>query len=186
MHSYYMFKASKSDFSSLSSVPLPVRASDSIQGEYYQTTLSEQQQLWSVIKLFYRQHLPYSKPMFKDTVILCCQEKADDKPIANHTNQLQIDNILAAVRIKKIGEVQLVTGLVVKKSARSQGIAHQLMSVIQSNLLESECYVFAIASLTDFYQQHGFIKPHEVDNNINQLFKKHNNQNRPLALLKSS
>ncbi len=60
------------------------------------------------------------------------------------------------------------------------------MSVIQSNLLESECYVFTIASLTDFYQQHGFIKPHEVDNNINQLFKKHNNQDRPLALLKSS
>ncbi len=102
MHSYYMFKASESDFSSLSPVPVPVRTSDSIQGEYYQTTLSEQQQLWSVIKLFYRQHLPYSKPTFKDTVILCCQAKSDDKPIANHTNQLQIDNILAAVRIKKL------------------------------------------------------------------------------------
>ncbi|MEZ9139649.1 MULTISPECIES: GNAT family N-acetyltransferase [unclassified Shewanella] len=181
------------------------------------------QMQWSEIKLFYRQHLSYSKPSINDRIALIrnsstkgvyrklqnnsvidaglsgalsdvlSDDLSDDLSELNQGINIEVEakdslgslgEIEASIRIKPIGKCQLVTGLVVAQIARGQGFAHQLLEYIKPELLLEQAYVFAIPELEPFYQAYGFIVCHKPNNDIQQLFLKYQQPDRPLILMK--
>ena len=150
--------------------------------------VSEDQRQWSELKQFYRQHLSYSKPAISEKIAMI--RSHHHSTIMHNLNDVDVAQtivkppIAAAIRIKTIGQCQLVTGLVVAHHARANGLAHQLMTLIQPELLKGESYVFAVPELTTFYQTHGFRQNQIIDNDIQQLFNKYNSDEKPLILMK--
>ena len=178
--------------------------------------ISSVQREWSELKLFYRQHLPYSKPHISEQLALIrlptqlTQSNHQLGPIQpgslklNSETGLQQTSVInegllneqakiaAAIRIKTIGKSQLITGLVVAEHARGKGLAHRLMNFISPQLLKTHSYVFAIPELESFYQAYGFHQAISVsqnncvDNDILQQFNKYHSPERPLLLMKKT
>ncbi|WP_299569941.1 GNAT family N-acetyltransferase [uncultured Shewanella sp.] len=178
--------------------------------------ISSDQRKWSELKLFYRQHLPYSKPNINDQIALISLAtqlgQSNHQPDSIQLGSIKVlsdsdlqqtsvinekllneqAKITAAIRLKTIGKSQLITGLVVAEYARGKGLAHQLMNFIRPKLLKKHSYVFAIPELESFYQAYGFhqiisiSQNNLVDNDVLQQFDKYHSLERPLILMKKA
>ncbi|MCT8985465.1 hypothetical protein [Shewanella phaeophyticola] len=111
---------------------------------------------WSALKLFYRQHMPYARVSVKESVAVIRQYHApvlaDNKPSsmaqAITTQTLTGSNkalsspatIIAAVRIKTVGQFQLINGVLVEPDSRGKGIASDLFNFINPHLIDKKCF----------------------------------------------
>ncbi len=151
-----------------------------------------QQLQWSALKQLYRQQMPYSKPTLKDKIAIISSDNqvsaemhhSGDTNASTDVNRPRANNIIAAIRIKPVGQWQLITGLVVSSEHRGQGLAHKLLEFITPELQANDCYVFALPHLSHFYQQHGFVKVQLAVNDIQQLYLKHHLAQKPLVLMR--
>ncbi|WP_144210861.1 GNAT family N-acetyltransferase [Shewanella donghaensis] len=167
---------------------------------------SVQQKCWSMLKQFYKQQMPYSKPTIKEDIAVIMAKNINlqqstiysaidagiDETI-NTVSSAAIDNgksrnhpennIIAVVRIKPIGQYQLVTGLVVASEYRGGGLAHRLLAFIAEKLKCEQCFVFALPHLTQLYKEHGFNEVKLATNDIQQLYLKHHSPQKPLVLM---
>ncbi|MBR7889381.1 GNAT family N-acetyltransferase [Marinomonas sp. A79] len=98
--------------------------------------------LWfPLVKKFYQAHYPSGKP-----------NKADPIWVIKHKGA-----ILCAVRLKQLGDDQLLTAMVTEPSQRNQGLGGHLLGCIKKALSERPCYCFAFTHLEDFYTKHHFV-----------------------------
>ncbi|WOT05719.1 GNAT family N-acetyltransferase [Shewanella youngdeokensis] len=119
------------------------------------------------VKLFYRQHMPYARLLQKESI-----------GVLTHKHQ-----IIASARIRPIGQLQILTGMLVHPDYRGQGIAHQLMQQLKPTISHGNTYLFALPHLAAFYVQHGFSAINCAPNDIEQLFKKYQTKDKPLVLM---
>ena len=125
------------------------------------------EQTYSVIKHFYRQFLPYSRPSKKEKI-----------------GYLQMDQaIIASVRLRPIGQYTLLTGMLVSPANRGQGIAHELMIKVIPYLTPSHTFLFSLPHLTKFYEKYNFIKATQVPNDIELLYKRYKEQGKNLVVM---
>ena len=148
-------------------------------------TTAADQQRWSTLKQFYRHEMPYSKPTIKDeiAVIYAPDNSFKRRDLSIETNKNLSEQIIAAIRIKPVGQYQLVTGLVVAAEYRGLGFAHNLLDFIGEKIKPENCYVFALPHLVSFYQHHGFCEIKRAVNDIQQLYVKYHSVDKPLVLM---
>ncbi|QBF83650.1 N-acetyltransferase [Shewanella maritima] len=101
--------------------------------------------LWSQLKHFYRQQLAYAKPALSELIAFSLLHQADMQP-----------RIVAAVRLRPYEGNLLLTGLVTHKDFRNQGIAGELLTLVQEKLAAQPSFLFCSPELNDFYQRYGF------------------------------
>jgi predicted GNAT family N-acyltransferase len=126
------------------------------------------------VKKFYRQHMPYARLLQKESV--CVLSQTDP-------NLDSLGEIIAAARIRPIGQLAILTGMLVHPEFRGQGIGHQLMQQLESTLCDGNTYIFALAPLEQFYAQHGFSVIETAPNDIAQLFLKYQSSDKELVLM---
>lgn len=126
------------------------------------------------VKKFYRQHMPYARLLQKESVCVLTQ---------TDTNTDNLGEIVACVRIRPIGQLSILTGMLVHPDFRGQGVGHQLMQALESVLCDGKTYIFALAHLEGFYAQHGFGVIADVPNDIAQLFLKYQGSEKELVLM---
>ncbi|MFV0450126.1 MAG: GNAT family N-acetyltransferase [Vibrio sp.] len=95
-----------------------------------------------LLKRFYKQHYPGSKP------------KSDELSIVAYDETL----IVAVVRFRPIANYRLLTGMVVSESNRGKGIGSELLRYCQQEVLSSNDFCFSYTHLQNFYQQANFKK----------------------------
>lgn len=93
-----------------------------------------------LVNRFYKTYYPAGKPK-KDEVIWTAQGKS---------------GLCAAVRFKRFGENQLLTGMLVHPDLRGSGLSHELLQAVRNQVIEKPCYCLAYRHLVSLYQQHGF------------------------------
>lgn len=126
------------------------------------------------VKKFYRQHMPYARLLQKESV--CVLSQTDP-------NLDSVGEIIAAARIRPIGQLAILTGMLVHPDCRGQGIGHQLMDELSPVLRQGKTYIFALAHLEGFYRQHGFTVIEDAPNDITQLFLKYQRDGERLVLM---
>jgi len=67
------------------------------------------------------------------------------------------NDLCGVVRLRKIDNYRLVTGLVVVPIYRGLGIAHHIMNHCRTHTLNDKDYCFSYSHLVPFYTQHHFI-----------------------------
>ncbi|WP_299793739.1 GNAT family N-acetyltransferase [uncultured Shewanella sp.] len=123
--------------------------------------------------IFYRRYLPYARLGRKERVgVLYLQGEPGERLI------------VAAVRLRPIGTLTLLTGMLVHPDYRERGLAHQMLSSLMNTLETNRTFLFSLPELTDFYQQHQFVQTEDVPNDIWQLFLKYRGQGKELVLMK--
>lgn len=90
--------------------------------------------------------------------------------------------IICCVRFKYIGELQLLTGMLVKPEYRGQKIATQLLQHAIPQINQKPCYCFAFKELEALYQQAGFITldPQQLPHDLQQRFERYCNSGKKL------
>ncbi|MCL1138642.1 GNAT family N-acetyltransferase [Shewanella pneumatophori] len=131
------------------------------------------------VKKFYRQHMPYARLLQKESVCVLTQE---DSTPANSTD-IASSKIVASARIRPIGQLAILTGMLVHPDYRGQGVGHRLMRELGSVLCDGKTYIFALAHLEGFYAQHGFSAVSSAPNDIAQLFLKYQGDDERLVLM---
>ncbi|MCL1092364.1 GNAT family N-acetyltransferase [Shewanella kaireitica] len=126
------------------------------------------------VKKFYRQHMPYARLLQKESVCVLTQ---------TDTNTDNLGEIVACVRIRPIGQLSILTGMLVHPDFRGQGVGHQLMRELSPFLCDGKTYIFALAHLEGFYAQHGFGVIADAPNDIAQLFLKYQGSEKELVLM---
>ncbi len=126
------------------------------------------------VKKFYRQHMPYASLLQKESVCVLTQ---------TDTNADNIGEIVASARIRPIGELAILTGMLVHPDFRGQGVGHHLMDELESVICDGKTYIFALAHLEGFYAQHGFCTVTSAPNDIAQLFLKYQGSDKELILM---
>ena len=139
---------------------------------------------WSAIKLFYRQHMPYARLAQKESVAVIHHLS----PPATDEVDISQQKIIAAVRVKPIGQYQLINGLLVHPDYRGQQLSTQLLKFIAPQLITKNCFLFAHPWLIDLYQQQHFIVIDQHDlsaipADIIQLYRRYHSEQRPLVLM---
>ncbi|QYK02344.1 GNAT family N-acetyltransferase [Shewanella psychrotolerans] len=128
---------------------------------------------------FYNRFMPYARLNKKELVGVIYAESSP-------SNQ-----IIAAVRLRPIGEYQLVTGMLVHPHYRGQALGHQLMSNLQEQLIARPSFLFSLPELTAFYRQHRFFESSEtkteqcadIPAEISQLYKRYVSKGKQLCLM---
>ncbi|MGS0689867.1 GNAT family N-acetyltransferase [Shewanella sp. 30m-9] len=131
------------------------------------------------VKKFYRQHMPYARLLQKESVCVLTQE---DCTSTNGTD-IASSKIVASARIRPIGQLAILTGMLVHPDFRGQGVGHQLMDELASVINNDKTYIFALAHLQGFYSQHGFCAVSSAPNDIQQLFLKYQSSDKELVLM---
>ena len=131
------------------------------------------------VKKFYRQHMPYARLLQKESVCVLTQE---DSTSTNGTD-IASSKIVASARIRPIGQLAILTGMLVHPDFRGQGVGHQLMRELASVICDGKTYIFALAHLEGFYAQHGFSAVSSAPNDIQQLFLKYQRDDERLVLM---
>ncbi|MGK0411031.1 MAG: putative GNAT family N-acyltransferase [Shewanella psychromarinicola] len=139
---------------------------------------------WSAIKLFYRQHMPYARLAQKEAVAVIHHLHSSD----TNSTDLNQQTIVAAIRIKPIGQYQLISGLLVHPHYRGQQLSSQLLQFIAPKLTSRHCFLFAHPWLIDLYQRQHFvvIEPSEfarLPAEIMQLYRRYHSEQRPLVIM---
>ncbi|MGX9460002.1 GNAT family N-acetyltransferase [Shewanella sp. A14] len=139
---------------------------------------------WSAIKLFYRQHMPYARLAQKESVA-----------VIHHLSSLNMNEvdinqqkIIAAIRVKPMGQYQLINGLLVHPDYRGQQLSIQLLKFIAPQLITKNCFLFTHPWLIGLYQQQHFIVIDQNDLSampaeITQLYRRYHSKQRPLVLM---
>ncbi|QYJ85191.1 GNAT family N-acetyltransferase [Shewanella mesophila] len=128
---------------------------------------------------FYHQFMPYARLTKKELLGVFFAGNLSEK------------KIIAAVRLRPIGEYQLLTGMLVHPEYRGQGLAHQLMFNLQRTLNTKPSFLFSLPELTSFYQQHRFFENSEITMEqspkipaeITQLYKRYVSKGKQLYLM---
>ncbi|MGS0676421.1 GNAT family N-acetyltransferase [Shewanella sp. 125m-1] len=131
------------------------------------------------VKKFYRQHMPYARLLQKESV--CVLTQAD--PNLDSFDEITSSNIIASARIRPIGQLAILTGMLVHPDFRGQGVGHQLMRELSPVISDGKTYIFALANLEGFYSQHGFCAVASAPNDIEQLFLKYQGDGERLVLM---
>ncbi|MCL1059944.1 GNAT family N-acetyltransferase [Shewanella gelidimarina] len=126
------------------------------------------------VKKFYRQYMPYARLLQKESVCVLSQTNPSAESVGK---------IIASARIRPIGQLSILTGMLVHPDCRGQGIGHQLMQQLESLLDDGKTYIFALAHLEGFYAQHGFSVIETAPNDIAQLFLKYQRDGDELVLM---
>lgn len=141
------------------------------------------------VKKFYRQHMPYARLLQKESICVLTQTDstlANDVEIATSGvthSDVSCSNIVASARIRPIGQLAILTGMLVHPDFRGQGVGHQLMRELESVISDGNTYIFALAHLDRFYAQHGFCVIADAPNDIAQLFLKYQSSDKELILM---
>ncbi len=92
--------------------------------------------------------------------------------------------VIAVVRIRPIGEFELVTGMLVHPEYRGQGIGDKLLELISPELTPGKSFLYALPHLENYYSRAGFQLQAigTVPNDIGQLYLKYSSQ-KPLVLM---
>ncbi|WP_299801701.1 GNAT family N-acetyltransferase [uncultured Shewanella sp.] len=136
------------------------------------------------VKKFYRQYMPYARLLQKESVCVLTQTdstSANDVEIAS--SAVTCSTIVASARIRPIGQLAILTGMLVHPDFRGQGVGHQLMDELSSVINNGKTYIFALAHLEGFYSQHGFGVIADAPNDIAQLFLKYQGDSERLVLM---
>ncbi|PKH05784.1 GNAT family N-acetyltransferase [Moritella sp. Urea-trap-13] len=120
-----------------------------------------------LVKPFYKQYLPYSRP-----------NKAERIAVLKDNN-----TIVACARLRPIGELMLLTGMLVSPDYRGQQLGHRLLRDMRSHFTSDKTFTFALPHLADFYHQHGFTPTEQAPNDIQQRFLAYQQQGKSLLLL---
>ncbi|GIU40813.1 hypothetical protein TUM4438_02920 [Shewanella sairae] len=106
----------------------------------------------------------------------------EDSTFANCTD-IASSKIVASARIRPIGQLAILTGMLVHPDFRGQGVGHQLMDELASVICDGKTYIFALAHLERFYAKHGFCAVASAPNDIQQLFLKYQSDSERLVLM---
>lgn len=129
--------------------------------------------LWfPLVKKFYQAHYPSGKPNKADP-IWAIKENG---------------TILAAARLKQIGNSQLLTGMVTFPSRRNTGLGQHLLSNLQPILKQKASFCFALDHLTDFYQRGHFtvINEEALPKELRARFNAYRSQGRNITAMQYS
>ncbi|MCD9509038.1 GNAT family N-acetyltransferase [Photobacterium phosphoreum] len=90
--------------------------------------------------------------------------------------------IICCVRFKHIGELQLLTGMLVTPEYRGQKIATQLLQHAIPQMQQKACYCFAFKELEALYKYAGFItlQPQQLPLDLQQRFERYCNSGKKL------
>ncbi|QQX82445.1 GNAT family N-acetyltransferase [Shewanella sp. KX20019] len=141
------------------------------------------------VKQFYRQYMPYARLLQKELV--CVLTRADSASANSveitssditHSKPIAFE-IVASARIRPIGQLSILTGMLVHPNFRGQGVGHRLMRELASVISDGKTYIFALAHLESFYAQHGFCAVSSAPNDIAQLFLKYQRDGDELVLM---
>ncbi|MEZ9594911.1 GNAT family N-acetyltransferase [Shewanella sp. 10N.261.52.F9] len=142
------------------------------------------------VKKFYRQHMPYARLLQKESVCVLTQtapnlDSCDEiDSVAEITSSKTIcSKIIASARIRPIGQLAILTGMLVHPDFRGQGVGHKLMDELSPVISDGKTYIFALAHLVGFYSQHGFCAVSSAPNDIQQLFLKYQDSDKELVLM---
>ncbi|MGS0725350.1 GNAT family N-acetyltransferase [Shewanella sp. 0m-11] len=137
------------------------------------------------VKKFYRQHMPYARLLQKESVCVLTQAdpNLDSFDEIDSFGEITSSKIIASARIRPIGQLAILTGMLVHPDFRGQGIGHLLMRELKSAISGGNTYIFALAHLQGFYAQHGFCAVSSAPNDIEQLFLKYQGDDERLVLM---
>ncbi|MCL1038078.1 GNAT family N-acetyltransferase [Shewanella submarina] len=143
---------------------------------------SQQKQQSREIKKLYQAYMPWAKPKGREKLAIVTINGLDnedtDQPDSNDKR------IIAVVRIRPIGEFELVTGMLVHPEYRGQGIGDELLKFISPELTSGKSFLYALPHLENYYSRAGFqLRAIDtVPNDIGQLYLKYSRQ-KPLVLM---
>ena len=137
------------------------------------------------VKKFYRQHMPYARLLQKESVCVLTQTNPnlDSFEEIDSVDEITCCKIVASARIRPIGQLAILTGMLVHPDFRGQGVGHKLMDELSSVINNGKTYIFALAHLEGFYSQHGFSVIADAPNDIAQLFLKYQDSDKELVLM---
>ena len=142
------------------------------------------------VKKFYRQYMPYARLLQKESVCVLTQtdpnldSSGEIDIVGEITSSKTIcSEIVASARIRPIGQLAILTGMLVHPDFRGQGVGHKLMDELSSVISDGKTYIFALAHLEGFYSQHGFGVIADAPNDITQLFLKYQGDGERLVLM---
>ncbi|MGS0824537.1 GNAT family N-acetyltransferase [Shewanella sp. 0m-8] len=136
------------------------------------------------VKKFYRQHMPYARLLQKESICVLTQTDPNLDSVGEFTSSKTIcSEIVASARIRPIGQLAILTGMLVHPDFRGQGVGDKLMDELSSVLSDGKTYIFALAHLEGFYSQHGFCAVSSAPNDIQQLFLKYQGSDKELVLM---
>ena len=157
---------------------------------------------WSAVKLFYRQHMPYARVSTKESIAVIYQDVAKEFDTDNQhdlkqnsinsnvTSEASSESgeIIAAIRVKHVGQYQLISGLLVAPQHRGKGLATKLIQFIAPILVPKKCFLFTDISLQPLYlqQQFQWVQPPKIAQlpaNILQLYQRYHSESRPLIIM---
>ncbi|EDM66531.1 MAG: GNAT family N-acetyltransferase [Moritella sp.] len=124
-----------------------------------------------LVKPFYKQYLPYSRP-----------NKAEHIAVLKD-NRKEGNTIIACARLRPIGELSLLTGMLVSPDYRGQQLGHQLLRDMRPHFENNKTFTFALPHLEHFYRQHDFYPTVQAPNDIQQRFLAYQKQGKTLLLL---
>ncbi|MGS0696323.1 GNAT family N-acetyltransferase [Shewanella sp. 0m-4] len=131
------------------------------------------------VKKFYRQHMPYARLLQKESICVLTQTNSS----LDNYGGITSSKIVASARIRPIGQLAILTGMLVHPDFRGQGVGHQLMDELASVINNDKTYIFALAHLEGFYAKHGFSAVSSAPNDIQQLFLKYQSSDKELVLM---
>lgn len=141
-----------------------------------------QKQVSREIKKLYQAHMPWAKPKGREKLAIVTTNGLDDED----TGQPESDDkkIIAVVRIRPIGEFELVTGMLVHPDYRGTGVGDALLEFIKPQLNPGKSFLYALPHLENYYSRAGFQLQaiDTVPNDIGQLYLKYSSQ-KPLVLM---
>jgi len=120
-----------------------------------------------LVKPFYKQYLPYSRP-----------NKAEHIAVLKEGN-----SIVACARLRPIGELSLLTGMLVSPEHRGQRLGHHILRHMRPHFENNKTFTFALPHLEQFYRQHDFYPTAQAPNDIQQRFEAYKKQGKSLLLL---
>ncbi len=140
---------------------------------------TEQEQRKSVF-LFYKRFMPYARISKKESIALLI---ADDEHILSPESSITDEHIMASLRLRPVGEFNLLIGMLVHPNFRGEGIAHELLSRVENSFISGKTYLFSLPHLIDFYRKHGFSDDIQAPNDIKMLYKKYTEQGKELIMM---
>ncbi|MDX2320553.1 MAG: GNAT family N-acetyltransferase [Moritella sp.] len=120
-----------------------------------------------LVKPFYKQYLPYSRPNKAEHIAVLKDNKT----------------IIACARLRPIGKLSLLTGMLVSPDYRGRQLGHAILQHMQPQFKHQQTFTFALPHLENFYRQHGFTQTEQVPNDIQQRFLAYQKQGKSLLLL---
>jgi len=124
-----------------------------------------------LVKPFYKQYLPYSRP-----------NKAEHIAVLRD-NSKEGNKIVACARLRPIGELSLLTGMLVSPDHRGQRLGHHILQQMRPKFQSNKTFTFALPHLEQFYCQHDFYPTTQAPNDILQRFLAYQKQGKELLLL---